>query len=72
MAFSQGASDAQWLLPQVLRQLVPRLSDGALVYIESPRPLELPAQWEAWRHGRAGDPIAKHRGMRKLPGVKLF
>jgi len=53
------------LLPQVLPLLAPRLNAGALVYIESPRPLELSVQWEAWRSGRAG---AVHHQLLKWTG----
>ena len=42
------------LLPQVLPLLPPHLAPGALVHVESPRPPDLPAQWEVLRSGRAG------------------
>jgi 16S rRNA (guanine966-N2)-methyltransferase len=42
------------VLPQVLPLLEPHLSAGALVHVEAPQPVELPAAWEVWRDGRAG------------------
>lgn len=41
-------------LPRLLPLLPPHMSPGALVYCESAVRLELPAGWEAWRRGRAG------------------
>jgi len=40
--------------PRLASLLPPRLAPGALVYYESAAPPALPAGWEAWRQGRAG------------------
>jgi 16S rRNA (guanine(966)-N(2))-methyltransferase RsmD len=42
------------LLPRVLPLLQPRLAAGALVHVETPRPLVLPASWQIRRSRRAG------------------
>lgn len=40
--------------PRLLPLLPAHMSAGAFVYCESAARLELPAGWEAWRQGRAG------------------
>ena len=40
--------------PRLAPLLPPRLAPGALVYYESAIPPELPAGWERWKQGRAG------------------
>jgi 16S rRNA (guanine966-N2)-methyltransferase len=41
-------------LPRLLTLLPPHMARGAWVYCESARRSELPAGWESWRNGRAG------------------
>ena len=42
------------LMAEALRRLPRRLTPGARVYAEAPRPVEAPAAWETLRQGRAG------------------
>ncbi|RZJ07858.1 MAG: 16S rRNA (guanine(966)-N(2))-methyltransferase RsmD [Rubrivivax sp.] len=45
---------ADELFDRALAAAVPLLSDGGVIYVESPREIPAPAGFTAWRKGRAG------------------
>jgi 16S rRNA (guanine966-N2)-methyltransferase len=59
---------------KILPGLAPRLARDALVYCESGTEIEIPAGWECWKHGRAGQVTyqllkwARHEPQGGVPG----
>lgn len=42
------------LLPELIIQLAPRVTETGFVYVESEHRVEFDEQWQVWRSGRAG------------------